>query len=1366
MADARTVGELITQGAQKFVQDYSEAQRAVNQLTQSLQAQERIRTPQLAPAIAQINQALQQTRTSGAQFVQTLSQVEGATQRVTQVSNEKTKAIRGQSEAEGHAAKSGITYLSVLSAIHAASFLASNRTFTLLGSFVTLGLAFGKVSLGAGAVGLALGGMLFIFGQISNAAQVVQQAFVGLAGIMATVLAVMTTAAVAGGAAATKIAADVQSQFALIAAVEGATTAQLKALDETVSELAVTFGVSAKDVVAAASLFVRAGGDIEGAINGAAEAIIKLTVASAGELQAAEAARVVATGLRAFSEEGVTAEQVANAVAAAAQRSALSFTEVAQAFQQAVPGSVTLGITLSDLTAIITTLGNNALRGTVAGTSFKQFLLDLVNPSEKSAKVLNELGVSIVDSANNIRPIIDIIADLNEALSGLSQGDRAKKIAEIFESRAGLAGAILSRTTVDQLKALKSELDSLTVTNIVDVLLLPLNKQLERLGVTVSEVGRKFGEPLLEPLRAAVVTVINVLKEIIPFAQLAGQMIGVVLANQGFGALQTKITDLVGNNVLSAFLIELTNSFRNVRDVIVSSIIPAIQAVVSSFQDFGNTRLDQVGTTFDSINAAIQRVGAVIAAAIGAIGALTLEFIKNEGRGGELRTQILNIATAIAVNMVKSVATMTVFLTAATVAMVRFGEIALKVAANLNVALDVLAQHADNLGGAFEEGGLKVRKALLGAQVGTALTGGDIEGAQKLKQELREVEELLAKPVGPQKGTPLAQQLRTIQVATEDATKFSEELLRLLDPSAIEAKANETLQVFVDLAGDVPDALSNLQASIAQSQRELEQTARTTGAGTGTGIDEKEVQRASDRIKELAQDLTRKLSSLAEDVSTKTQNIVTKGLERIGDIYDKAAVDLQKLERDTNDRLKDIEENITQRRDDRGRTDALKDRLEDELRLEQKNIDDIERIEERALDNTRLARQRETEDTQRDLQEVVDAYERTYQRAQDAAERAFRNIQQTQEDALQRSQDAESKSLQLSLDAQSAARREQQQLSGAKTPEERQRVSAQIAAARADRQFEQNQQRQLEALKLSQQQRQRAFQQQQETQAIAFSQSQENKLLAFRKNNEKALLAERRRVEDVERGIRLSEENTQLEQRIGRENKLRDIRRAHELEIRNLQDTLENEAAHRQATRVIRDALDRAADIERAANVQAREIEETARQQLTQQLQDAERTIRGVAQSLDDLEESLPPDIFAAVFGQLAARRSELAEIARTITEGFAGPEGLRESALGELGREIGARELDLTSRMPSFTIPTLPVQVVPTQVINAGVVHVAQMTISRLTMGGLGQEFLSSLRQADQEGISLAQLDLGPVTGALNTTNNILDNVKRGLGR
>lgn len=1363
MADIRTVADLVTKGAQQFIKDYVSAQQAVQALNTTLQQSERIRTPQLAPQIQAINTALSQASGSARNYVQTLQQLQDATTQVTSASEQAAAGINKVTNASSNAKSSGISYLSTLSAIHAASFLASGSTFTLLGSFTTLGLAFSKLGPGAIGVGLAFGGILGIFGAVSNAAQLVQKVFLELVATAAKVGVAVAAAITVAAGAGVKAAADIQSQFALIAAIEGATTQQLEALEAKVSDLAVQFGVSAKDVTAAASLFVRAGGDIEGAINGAAEAIVKLVVASAGELQAAEAARAVATGLRAFSDEGVTAIQIANSVAAAAQRSALSFTEVSQAFQQAVPGSVTLGITLSDLTAIITTLGNNALRGTVAGTSFKQFLLDLVNPSVTSAKALAELNVNIVDSSKNIRPIIDIIADLNEALDQLTPGDRAKKIAEIFESRAGLAGAILSRTTISQLKELKAELDSLTVNNIVDVLLLPLNKQLERLGVTASELGRKFGGPLLDPLRAATVAAIDFFKQLIPVAELAGQIVGVVLANQGFGALQTKITDLVGNNNISAFLIELTNSFRNVADVVTNRIIPAFQQVIASFSEFADApgKLDELGGVFDGINSAIQRTGAIIAAAIVAFGQLTLEFIKNEGRGGELRTQILNIAAAIATNFVRSIASMTVFLTAATVVMIKFGEVALKVISRLGIELELLAQHADNLGGAFEEGGLKARKALLGAQIGTALSSGDIEGAQKLKEELKGIDELLTKSIGPQQGTPIAQQLRQIAAGADDANKFSQELLRLLDPDAIQAEADKTLKVFEDLAGDVPSALANILAQATEFQRTFEEAARSQGAPPG--IDSKAVETATNRVQELARDLGRKLANLAEDTSTRTGNIVDKGLERIGDIFEKADERLRDIGKDAQDQINEIFSNLGQRRDDRQRTDDLKDQLDQQLRDKQSELDSEERAEERALESKRLLRQRDTEDNSRILDEQFSDLERVLSRSQDATERGFRLIQRAREDSLKASQDAEERGLRASLDAQSNARRETQQLAGAKTPEERARVQQQIQESRAQTRFDQGQEQQLLSLRLRHDKQQRAASDSAELGSQTFRRGLEDQMLAFRKRNEETLRTVRRNIEDGERTTRETEEETQLQRRISRETRLRAFRETQERAIRQLQDTLEDEAANRQAGKIVAKAIDQANEIINNAVRQALEQETAIAQQLEEQRQAQERALRQAADSIVDFEENLSDDVKSALQPQLTALKTTLEREGQNLRD-LATEQ--REAGLSRIGTTIGLGQIGLEALRPQLNIPTpnVPVQVTPNQVIQASVIQAAQLIIGQAAASQLAGAFLGGLRQAGTEGVFDSTIDLNPVTGAINQLGSPLINILRAI--
>lgn len=1373
-------------------------------------------------ALAQVSSA------SGQQLVQTMRQQAQAAEQVTVANTKKTSSIRQQSDEENKAHKSGITYLSVLSAIHAASFLASNRTFTLLGSFVTLGLAFGKVSIAAGAVGLAFGGLLAIFNGITTAIQLLQTTVLTVAQGFLTFGGIVTAAVTAAGVASTKIAADVETQLAGLRAFGGATVEQLREASAQSSELAIKFGVSSKNVLEAASLFSRAGGTVKEALDGATEAVIKLQVASQGEIAAAQAAIAVSQGLRAFNLEGSEAIRVADTLAGVAQASALSFTGVTQAFIQAAPGARTLGINIEDLGATMALLGNELVKGTITGTAFKQFLLDLVNPSDKAKAQLEAFGISIEEAGTGkIRPLIDILNDLNRALGEeavetgkVTQASAARALAIIFESRAALAANILTREGGQALDEYRDKLEKVTASNIVNVLLLPLNKQLEILQISVEELGRAFGGPLLEPLRASAVTAINFFQRLIPAAELAGQIISTVLTNQGFGELQHKITDLVGNNALSSFLIEITNSFRNVYDVIINTIIPAIQDFGKTIASLAIDKIDETGSAFDAINSTIQRTGNVVATVIRSMADLIVGFVNAEGAGGRLRDTLEGLVTKVLAGFLSTVIAIAPALAAAIALMPIFARSAV-----------LVAQVTIRLVGAFKEWQLgldsvanALTRTMLLQEQQAALQANDRQAAERIGREL----EILAKVSKQAKEetaaafdfTELQKQIDSFGGTTEgltaqinafargttaeaeaalvvaqtraDATRGiaeaavqeaeilgTESAALAAQTTIVEAQAAEAAleiakrraggfkTIFDDAGGAITDSLANIIATIQQGDREIDRSRRgTAGAPSPGGVDEKDIERANNRIQELARDLTTKLSNLNEDIATKTANIVAKGLERIDDIFNKAIVDLAKLERDTNDRLQDIVDNITQRRSDRGRTDELKDRLDEELRLTQGALDKEEQAEERALDSIRLARSRDTEDTQRDLQEVVEGYERTYQRAQDAAERAFKNIQQTQENALQKTQDAESRALQLSLDAQSNARREQQQLAGAKTPDEKSKVLEQINASRQDRAFQQQQQTQLDALKLRQEARQQAFKQQQEAQNVAFSQSQETKLLEFRKANERALLTERRRVEDAERATRLTEENAQLVLREGREIKLFNLRKTHETKIRQLQDELENEAATRQAIRIVREANEKAQEIISNATTQAREVEEQAQQQLVEQLQQAERAIRSTADAFKDLEDSLPPDVFAEVFPNLQAKRAELAALAETISHGFAGPEGLRDNALGTLGREIGARELDLTSRVPGFTVPTMPVQVVPTQVINAGIVHVANMTIGRLATTGIGQEFFTALQRADQEGINLSQLDLGSLVSPLNAVVTGVDGMRRALGR
>lgn len=1067
MADERIVSELVVQGAQKFVADFLSASNAVTELTNRLSTSERVRTPQLAPQIDQINQALQRTRQSTQQYVSNLQQVSQATTQVAVESDKKTRAIHAQGEAEGHAAKRGVTYLSVLSAIHAASFLLSNQTFTLLGSFTTLGLAFSRLGPVAIGAGLAFGGLLAAINAVAQGAEIIQQVVLGATTALAQVSAITGAALVAAGGLGVKIAADVESQFSLIQAVTGATREALQGLLAEVNEISIRFGQSAASVAEGASLFIRAGGDIAQAIQGGVRAVAQLQVASAGELQAAQAARTVATGLQAFSKEGVTAEQVANAVAAAAQRSALSFTEVNQAFQQAAPGAVTLGISLADLAALIGVLGNAALRGTVAGTSFKQVILDLVNPSKEASEQLALYGINIFDAAGKTRNIVGILTDLNAAigeeavsLGKLTEQQRAFAIAQIFGSRAALAGNVLTREGAKAFLELRESMADVTVTNITDVMLLPLNKQLEVLRANAEQAGQAFGGPLLQPFRNATVAVIQFVQGLRPVAQLVGQIIAVLATGQGFGQLQEEINKVATNQALNIFIKELVNSLRNVRDVILNQIVPAVSEFAQGLglmaQEPG--KLTGMVQVFQRINVAIQSVGAVVATAIRNLGLLVAEFINAEGRGGELRQTIVNIASAIVASFIPKLVSLTALVAFSVAVLAKLGESIL------------------GAGAAAEEFGLRIQRGL-------AISRGDVTEAGRLAGEIDKVKS-----------------------STE---KFQEGIKDLT--SGASKTSRDVIKSFQDLAGEIPGILSNLRDDVTETQDRIFATdERPAGPAI---VDPNEIKRAGDRVAEAGRDILRRLENLREDAGVRAREITDRATERIEDIFSKANDQLAKLARDTRERVSDLQEALAQRRGDRRITEAFKKQQEELLRVFQQRLEREESLSKR-----------QTEDTERDFDRQQAAAERAFGRSQQAAEQAFRNIQQAREQALSATQTAEEKALKQRLDEEARIRRETQELAAAKTPQERTDVLAKQSQAREDRVFEEKQQSQVDALRA----RHDATRQQQQRSAdaasIAFRNSQEDQALALRLKAENASLLFRRDLEDKELPVKLSRE--------------------------------------------------------------------------------------------------------------------------------------------------------------------------------------------------------------------------------------------------
>ena len=233
-------------------------------------------------------------------------------------------------------------------------------------------------------------------------------------------------------------ATDFETGMNLVQTNTGATGAQFESLKQLARDLGGDLtlpATSAGDAAEAMLELSKAGFDVNDIMTGTRGA---LELAAAGNLSNARAAEIAANALNAFGLEGSKATEVANLLAAADLGSSVSVNQVADAFQMAsavfsefqgpVVGAENA---MTDLTASIMVLGNAGIKGSDAGTSLKQMLMQLTGPSDKAKDAMRALYLATTDTS--------ISQDLlTTAISG-AKAPREEAVAQI-EKLTGQTG--------------------------------------------------------------------------------------------------------------------------------------------------------------------------------------------------------------------------------------------------------------------------------------------------------------------------------------------------------------------------------------------------------------------------------------------------------------------------------------------------------------------------------------------------------------------------------------------------------------------------------------------------------------------------------------------------------------------------------------------------------------------------------------------------------------------------------------------------------------------------------------------------------------------------------------------------------------
>ena len=216
---------------------------------------------------------------------------------------------------------------------------------------------------------------------------------------------------------------DFQQQMSTVAAISGASGSELDALTAKAKEMGASTSFSATEAAKAFEYMGMAGWKSSEMMSGIA-GIMNLAAASGEEL--ASVSDIVTDALTAFGLKAADSGHFADVLAAASSNSNTNVSMMGETFKYVAPLAGSLGYSIEDVSVAIGILANSGIKGEKAGTGLTAVFNGLSSPTKQAKAAMDELGVSMFDSAGKARPLHDMIGNLREAFAGLTQEEKMK----------------------------------------------------------------------------------------------------------------------------------------------------------------------------------------------------------------------------------------------------------------------------------------------------------------------------------------------------------------------------------------------------------------------------------------------------------------------------------------------------------------------------------------------------------------------------------------------------------------------------------------------------------------------------------------------------------------------------------------------------------------------------------------------------------------------------------------------------------------------------------------------------------------------------------------------------------------------------
>ena len=331
------------------------------------------------------------------------------------------------------------------------------------------------------------------------------------------------------GTVAVTTTANFDKSMSNVSAISGATGKDLDALRAKAREMGSQTKFSASESADAMSYMAMAGWKTEDMLNGVS-GVMDLASASGEDL--AKTSDILTDGLTAFGLSAKDSGRMADVMASASSNANTNVSLLGESYKYCASTAGAMGFSLEDVTESLGLMANAGVKGSQAGTTLKNAMINLAKPTDAMQAVMDKYNISLTNTDGSMKSWNQIVDDLRANLGGLSEDQQTSAVATLFgkEATAGML-SVINAAPAD-VKKLNNAINNSTgsAKEMANTMNDNLSGQLTILKSQLEELAISFGEMLMPMIRGVVTAIQGFVDKLNSMSETQRTVILVILA--------------------------------------------------------------------------------------------------------------------------------------------------------------------------------------------------------------------------------------------------------------------------------------------------------------------------------------------------------------------------------------------------------------------------------------------------------------------------------------------------------------------------------------------------------------------------------------------------------------------------------------------------------------------------------------------------------------------------------------------------------------------------------------------------------------------------------------------------------------------